>query len=118
MSIAKDHASWKKDHKQWLANHKKWRTGHKKILSTIRKLEKMVGQHRDEMIILGKYIKDHDKMIKKSKNPKKHSDSMHNKFKKAHINENSRHKVYSKANKEILQISNAIEKAIKRFNHS
>jgi hypothetical protein len=78
----------------------------------------VVGQHHDEMKILKKYIKEHDKMMKNGKNTKNHSGSMHNKFTKAHLKVNSRHKIYSKANQEILQMSKAIEKSIKQFNHS
>src|SRR5579885_971594 len=114
MTMAKEHGKWRNDHNRWLADHKKWQGDHKKICQTLNKLEKLVERHDDEMKAFGKKVKVNEKLIAKSN----HSASAHKKLKNAHLKQSLHHKLHSKANKEILQITKDIEKAIKRFNQS
>lgn len=111
MTVAKEHKKWVKDHKRWLADHKKWRGDHRKIIKSLNKLEKLVRRHEDEMKVFGKKVILNQKLMAKSH----HSNSTHRKLKNAHLKQASHHKLHTKANKDIIQITKAIEKAIKHF---
>lgn len=112
MTVTRDHGNWKKEHKQWLADHKKWARAQKKVMRNAKTLAKALNKHQKAVKKLAKSAKKHDRMMGNG-NSRNHVAAMHRKYKKAHKTQNSRHKMYTRANNEILKINKAIENTIK-----
>jgi|GEM_PF-5148597 len=109
MAISREHGKWKKDHTRWTTDTRKWKSVKKKVAKALRGLQQAVNRHNSETKAFLKKAKSSKSLMSNGK----HSTALHKKLRKTHTQQNQCHALQSKARKDLLRVSQFIEKTLR-----